>query len=58
MLSIKGNADCNFNYFINTSTETFVLKKASYIKNVGVAIENDLSFELNISEKVNKLFRC
>ena len=59
MLSIKGNADCKFNYFSNTSrpTKSFVLEKMGYIKNLGVAIENDLSFDLNISEKVNKAFQ-
>ena len=57
ILSIKGNADCNFNYCFNTCKESFVLEKVEYIKDLGVVIENDLSFDMHISEKVNKAFQ-
>ena len=56
ILSIKGKDDNKFAYGFNNCNTNFVLENVDHIKDLGVIID-DLTFDLHISEKVNKAFQ-
>ena len=57
ILSIKGKDENKFNYTFSKDNNSFTLEHVDHIKDLGVIIDRDLSFDLHISEKVNKAFQ-
>ena len=57
VLSIKSKTNTNFDYGFNKNNNYFVLEHVDCIKDLGVNIDSDLSFDAHISEKVNKAFQ-
>src|SRR5437867_5762571 len=57
ILSIKGRNENKFNYTISKDNNSFTLEHVDHIKDLGVIIDRDLSFDLHISEKVNIAFQ-
>ena len=54
VLTIKGRDENNFTYSFNNLT---TLEHVDHIKDLSVIIDSDLSFDLYIPEKVNKVFQ-
>src|SRR5437867_3641116 len=57
ILSIKGRDENKVNYTFSKDNNSFTLEHVDHIKDLGVTIDRDLSFDLHISEKVNKAFQ-
>ena len=57
ILSIKGRDENKFTYTFSKGNNSFTLEHVDHIKDLGVIIDRDLSFDLHISEKVNKAFQ-
>ena len=57
ILSIKGRDENKFNYTFSKDNNSFTLEHVDHIRDLGVTIDRDLSFDLHISEKVNKAFQ-
>src|SRR6266516_4784912 len=57
ILSIMGRDGNKFTYTFSKCNNSFTLEHVDHIKDFGVIIDRDLSFDLHISEKVNKAFQ-
>jgi len=57
VLSVKRKDDIKFAYGFNKCGDCFVLEHVDHITDLGVTIDNDLCFDLHISEKINKAFQ-
>src|SRR6267154_1138467 len=55
--SIKGRDENKFAYSFTKCDNSFALEHVDHIKDLGVIIDGDLSFDQHISEKVNKAFQ-
>src|SRR6267154_5707281 len=57
ILSIKGRDENKFAYSFNKYDNSFALEHVDHIKDLGVIIDEGLSFDQHLSEKVNKAFQ-
>ena len=57
VLSIKNKSGINFDYGFNKDNNFVVLEHVDHMKDLGVVIDNELTFDQHISDKVNKAFQ-
>src|SRR6266516_375614 len=57
ILQVKGRDENKFTYTFSKCNNSFTLEYVDHIKDLGVIIDRDLSFDLHISEKVSKAFQ-
>ena len=57
ILSVKGKDENKFFYGFNKCNTNLALERVDHIKDLGVIMDKDLSFDLHISENVNKAFQ-
>ena len=58
VLSLKRKDGNIFAYGFDDGSSNLALEHVDHIKDLGVIIDKDLSFDLHITEKVNKVFKC
>jgi len=57
VLSIKRNTNNNYDYGFSKCNTYFTLEHVDHMKDLGVTVDSELTFDLHISEKINKAFQ-